>query len=261
MRKAARTTGERGFSTLELTMAMPLVVFAMLLLIGLGHALISKQHAVVGGQLAAHHQRVRNAVPNGTDVGRAGTRGAEDFARSGGGDQTINYTAEATAQKGLIAQTYPRKATSQYQIPRITNACVPNCKPFDTFASILSPQMITGMIFSGNSGALSADNLLSIVSGKGKKQLGQRPPGAAAMSPGRQGSGSGGPLLAAVGETGPSGGRRSLSDQERIAAQRRRRNERRNRQRGIAVGQNPGARKKKGPSGDRPEGPDTRDGR
>jgi hypothetical protein len=194
MREVARTTGERGVSTLELTMAMPLVVFAMLLLIGLGHALITKQHAVVGGQFAAHHQRVREAAPNAAAIGRAVSGGAETFHLSGGGDETLSYTTSATPRKGLIAQTYPLKAAaSQYQTPKVTNACVPDCKPFDSFARILSPELITGIIFSGNSSALSTDDLLSIVAGKGKKKRRQKPEGAVAVSPGKTGSGNGDP--------------------------------------------------------------------
>ena len=188
--EVARTTGERGFSTLELTMALPLVVFAMLFLIGMGHALITKQHAVVGGQFAAHHHRVREAGPNAAMVGKVVSGGGEAFRLSGGGDETITYKASTTPQKGLIAQNYALSAaTSQYQTPMVTNACVPRCKPFDSFAKLLSPELITGIIFSGNSGSLSKDDLLSIVSGKGKKNRRQKPPGAVAASPAQKGSG------------------------------------------------------------------------
>ena len=96
MREGARVTAERGFSTLELTLAMPLVVFAILLLIGLGHALISKQHAVVGGQFAAHYQRVRESAPDAAVIGRAVSGGAETVELSGGGDKTLNFTVSAT---------------------------------------------------------------------------------------------------------------------------------------------------------------------
>jgi hypothetical protein len=185
MRKIAGKTGEKGISTLELTMAMPLVVFAMLILIGLGHTLISKQHAVVGGQFAAHHQRVREAAPSAAAFDRGVSGGAETFSLSGGGDETLSYTASAIPRKGLIAQTYPlTAATSQYQTPRITNACVPRCTPFDAFTKILRPELLTGMIFSGNSGGLSQDGLLAIVAGKGKKNRRQIPPGAVPNSPG-----------------------------------------------------------------------------
>lgn len=193
MRKFARTTGEKGISTLELTMALPLVVFGILFLIGMGHALISKQHAVVGGQFAAHHERVREAAPNAAMVGKVVSKGAETFRLSGGGAETINYTARATPRKGLIAQNYPLgAATSQYQTPRITNACVPDCKPFDSFARLLSPELITG-IFLGNTGSLSQGDLLSIVAGKGNKKRRQKPEGAVAISPGKKASGNGVP--------------------------------------------------------------------
>jgi hypothetical protein len=194
MSKVARANCERGVSTLELTLAMPVVVFAILFLIGMGHALISKQHALVGGQFAAHYQRVRESAPNAATARRAASAGAETFRLSGGGSDTLSYTAKATPRKGLIAQLYRLKAAnSQYQTPNITNACVPHCKPFDGFAKILSPEMITGIIFSGNGGGLSKDDLLSIVSGKGKKQRRQKPPGAVAVGPAPKGAGNSNP--------------------------------------------------------------------
>jgi hypothetical protein len=184
MSKLARANCERGVSTLELTMAMPAVIFALLFLIGMGHALISKQHAVVGGQFAAHYQRVRESAPNAAAASRAVSAGAETFRLSGGGDETISYTAKATPRKGLIAQLYRlNAANSQYQTSNVTNACVPNCKPFDSFARILSPEMITGLIFSGNTSGLPTGDLLSTVEGKGKKQPRQKPEGAEAPNP------------------------------------------------------------------------------
>src|SRR5262245_61202907 len=112
MRDVTRTRSERGLSTVELTMALPLVIFALLMLIGMGHALISKQHAVVGGQVAVHHQRVRKAAPNAGAIGRAMTAGAETFRLRGGGEETISYTARAVRQKGVIAIRYSLKAYS-----------------------------------------------------------------------------------------------------------------------------------------------------
>src|SRR5262249_31543043 len=125
--------------------------------------------------------------------------------------ETINYTARATPLKGLIAHNYPLDAaTSRYQTPRITNACVPDCKPFDSFARLLSLETITGIIFSSNSGSLSQGDLLSIVAEKGNKKRRQKPDGAVAISPGKKASGSGVPgrgVVPAVGvvpaENGP----------------------------------------------------------
>ena len=202
MREVARATGARGFSTLELTLAMPLVVFAMLLLIGLGHALISKQHAVVGGQFAAHYQRVRESAPNAATIGQAVSGGAETFKLSGGGGETLSFTASATPRKGLIAQIYRLKATaSQYQTPNVTNACVPRCripifcvplcKP--QLGKILSPEMITGVIVNGIRGSLSPENILSTVAGMGNKKRRQKPDGAVAVVPPKKRSGNGSP--------------------------------------------------------------------
>jgi uncharacterized membrane protein YgcG len=207
MRKVARANREGGVTTLELTLAMPVVVFAILLLIGMGHALISKQHAVVGGQFAAHYQRVRESAPGAAATGQAVTGGAETFRLSGGGSETLSYTANAIPRKGLIAQLYRLKATApQYQTPNVTNACVPHCKPFDSFAKILSPEMITGLIFSGNSSGFSSDNLLSIVAGKGKKQRRQKPAGAVTTGPLAKTSGTGIPGAAGIAPVAGSGG-------------------------------------------------------
>jgi hypothetical protein len=184
MNKVARANSERGVSTLELTLAMPLVVFAILFLIGMGHALISKQHAVVGGQFAAHYQRVRESAPDAAAAGRAVSAGTETFSLSGGGGETLSFTASATPRKGLIARLYRlNAANSQYQTPNVTNACVPDCRPFDSFARMLSPEMITGIIFSGNSSGFSGDGLLSTVAGTGNRPPRQRPEGAEAVSP------------------------------------------------------------------------------
>ncbi|MBO0860925.1 MAG: pilus assembly protein [Chloracidobacterium sp.] len=186
MNKVARANCERGLSTVELTMALPLVIFAMLFLIGMGHALITKQHVLVGGEFAAQYQRVRKSVPPAASAGQAvsAPAAAETFRLSGGGSDTLSYTANSTPRKGLIARLYRLNAAqSQYQTPNITNACVPQCKPFDSFARILSPEMITGLIFSGNGGGLSSDDLLSAVAGKAKKNRKTKPDGAVATSP------------------------------------------------------------------------------
>ena len=195
VRARARVTAERGFSTLELTLAMPLVVFAILLLIGLGHALISKQHAVVGGQFAAHYQRVREAAPDAAAIGRAVSGGGESVELSGGGDKTLNFTVSATPRKGLIAQTYRLKATaSQYQTPNVTNACVPRSKfpfihlprckpPFEAFSKILNRQLVTNIITNGLRTAFSPENILSTITGIGNKKRRQNPDGAVAAVP------------------------------------------------------------------------------
>jgi hypothetical protein len=192
MRDVTRSRGERGLSTVELTMALPLVIFGLLMLIGMGHALISKQHAVVGGQVAVHHQRVREAAPNAAAIGRGVTGGAETFRLNGGGEETISYTASAKPQKGVIAQRYPLNAVSQYQTPRVNNACVPNCRPFDSFGRLLSPEIISGIIFSGGGGV--AGDILSAVTEKGNKTRKQLPPGANVTTPVQAAAAGGGGL-------------------------------------------------------------------
>src|SRR5262245_4498214 len=204
MRDVTRTRGERGLSTVELTMALPLVLFALLMLIGMGHALISKQHAVVGGQVAVHHQRVREAAPNAEAIGRAMTAGAETFRLRGGVAETISYTASAEPHKGVIAQRYPLNAESQYQTPRVNNACVPNCKPFDSFKRHLSPESISVIIFAGGGGI--SDDLLSILTKKGNKTRRQLPPGVDVTSPVQAAIAGGAPPGQPPGSGGAGGG-------------------------------------------------------
>jgi Contact-dependent growth inhibition CdiA C-terminal domain len=205
MRDVTRRKSERGLSTVELTMALPLVLFAMLMLIGMGHALISKQHAVVGGQVATHHQRVREAAPSTEAVGQAVSAGSETFRLSGGGEETLSYTASAKPQKGVIAERNPLNAESQYHTPRVTNACVPNCKPFDSFARLLSPEIISGIIFSGG-GGIAGDDLLSTVSEKGNKTRRQLPPGVNVTSPVEAAIAGGGATPGGGGGTGGTNG-------------------------------------------------------
>jgi hypothetical protein len=87
MRKRRRTKNEKGLATLELVMGLPLIVFAMLFLIGLGYTLIAKQRAEAGAQFAASYERARNRPPAESVAGRAVAAGSEDFrlARKSGG--------------------------------------------------------------------------------------------------------------------------------------------------------------------------------
>jgi len=183
-------------------MGLPLVVFGMLFLIGMGHALISKQHAVVGGQFAAHYQRVREAAPDAAAIGRAVSGGGETIKLSGGGDDTLSFTVSAAPGRGLIAHTYSLKAAaSQYQTPNVTNACLPRCKfplgclprckpPFEAFSKILNRQLVTNIISNGLRTALSPENIISVLTGIGKKRRPQQnPPGGVAVVPSRRGNG------------------------------------------------------------------------
>ncbi len=143
---------QRGTSTLELTLMMPAVVFVMLFLIGMGHALITRQHAVVAARFAATYhgingrapsaQLVSDAASNGSEAwrlsGRTANAGGEAFGGLGGGiggvagvissifgsfvgssgqGGRIGYTAFTTPNRGLLARLYQLgDATGQYQM-------------------------------------------------------------------------------------------------------------------------------------------------
>ncbi|HKX29435.1 MAG TPA: hypothetical protein VJ302_17220, partial [Blastocatellia bacterium] len=184
MRRFSRTTGERGFSSLELTLTMPLIVFSILFLIGMGHVLITKQHAMVGAQFAANHHRVKEAGPSAAQVGQSVSAGTEVFRLDGGGDEEIGYTASTTPERGLIAEKYRlTDAVSKYQTLTGTGACEPDCTPLVAVTRIISVEMIAGIIFSGNDGGLA--DITDAVGGIGGKGRGRNRGGAPGQANGQ----------------------------------------------------------------------------
>lgn len=94
MRKAK--VRERGTSALELTLCLPLLVFVMMFLIGMGHTLITRQHAVVAARFAATYHSVMGRRPPAEMVSAAASDGQEDWRLSG---RTANGGNEA--ERGL----------------------------------------------------------------------------------------------------------------------------------------------------------------
>ena len=96
MKQQVFQPGERGTSTLELTLCLPLLVFVMMFLIGLGHALITRQHAVVAARFAATYHGVMGRKPNESLVSEAASDGQEAWRLSG-----RDANAGSEAEQGL----------------------------------------------------------------------------------------------------------------------------------------------------------------
>jgi hypothetical protein len=116
---------EKGMSTMELTLALPLIVFVLLFLIGMGYALMTKSFVIIGAQYAGNYQRIFNAVPTEREVGMAVSREGENIQVSGGAQGgEIHYIADTTLQKGLLAYKYhPGQAAAQYYTISGTGIC------------------------------------------------------------------------------------------------------------------------------------------
>jgi hypothetical protein len=116
---------EKGMSTMELTLSLPLIVIALLFLIGMGYALMTKSFVIIGAQYAGNYQRIFNEAPARGEVGDAISREREAIYLSGGAqDGEIHFTASSTVHKGLLAQKYyPGWAAAQYYTVTGTGIC------------------------------------------------------------------------------------------------------------------------------------------
>ncbi|HKR22312.1 MAG TPA: TadE/TadG family type IV pilus assembly protein, partial [Pyrinomonadaceae bacterium] len=59
---------ERGSVTTEFVFATPLLVIAMLFLMGLGYTLMTKQNAIVGARAAVYYRATRDQTPPPANV-------------------------------------------------------------------------------------------------------------------------------------------------------------------------------------------------
>ena len=173
---------ERGTSTLELTLLMPLVVFVMLFLLGMGYALITKQHAVAAARFAATYHRFQGQAPAAQDVSKAASNNEDRWRLSGRTSNTsgdayrgisggvgsvissvfgafvgsagqsgrIRYDAATTPTRGLLPRLYQiGDATAQYQVEAGTWTCD---KGNGYLSTILSKVPIPGLswLFGGS---------------------------------------------------------------------------------------------------------------
>jgi hypothetical protein len=144
---------ERGSSTVELIMLLALISFVMLLLVGLGHTLITKPHAIVASRFAAAYQSANGFSPSPQLVSKAVSKHTETFRISltrggdcsafselsgsgligsafgsvlGGfvGNRLITATAGTKPESGIIPRlTTINQTTSQYHLVSGTWTC------------------------------------------------------------------------------------------------------------------------------------------
>jgi len=99
---------ERGTSAIELTLLMPAIVFVMLFLIGMGHTLITRQHAVAAARFSAAYHAAHGRAPSPQQVSRAAANGEEQWklsggAKNGGGDA---YRGIGGGVAGIISSVF-----------------------------------------------------------------------------------------------------------------------------------------------------------
>lgn len=147
--KRQRHGKERGLVSLEVALMLPMLVFLILFLIGMGHAIITRQHAVVAAQFAAtYHAMQGNGPSEGTvsdavsvegerwrlsdqvasSAGDAGVgiggrisgllgSALGSFVAGAGAQGRIRYTARTTPNRGILPRVYHLgEAGSEYQI-------------------------------------------------------------------------------------------------------------------------------------------------
>jgi hypothetical protein len=145
--------GERGSVTVEFVMVVPLLVFAMLFLMGLGYTLMTKQNAVVGARAAVYYRAPRTQTPDTATVNGmikdAVSPGREEWTldfREGNLEdpatgqvnilqrgvssiyqsfnKEISYTARGTATLGYLPRIMELgQAEGRYRLPRGTWTC------------------------------------------------------------------------------------------------------------------------------------------
>jgi hypothetical protein len=145
--------GEQGSVTVEFVLVVPLLVVAMLFLMGLGYTLMTKQNAIVGARAAVYYRASRTQTPGAATVNalikdavspareewvldfREGNiedpatgqvnilqRGASSIYQSF--NKEISYTARGTATLGFLPRIMELgQAEGRYALPRGTWTC------------------------------------------------------------------------------------------------------------------------------------------
>lgn len=73
---------ERGLSSLEVTMILPLIALLMVMAIGIGEALIVRQHSVMAARYAATMHSLNQSAPSPAQVSAAASAGRETWMAS-----------------------------------------------------------------------------------------------------------------------------------------------------------------------------------
>ena len=146
-------SNERGSATTEFVMVAPLLVVAMLFLMGMGYTLMTKQNAIVGARAAVYYQAPREETPQPDEVNAmikdavspAREEWRVDFSEGRLEDpetgrvnifqgavssiyQTFNkemtYTSHGTATLGFLPRIMELgQAQGRYSLPRRTWTC------------------------------------------------------------------------------------------------------------------------------------------
>jgi hypothetical protein len=166
--------------SLELTLMLPMLVFLILFMIGMGHVIITRQHAVVAAQFAATYNAAQGNGPSGGRVSDAASAGGErwrlsDQVASSAGDAAagvgghvsgligsalgafvggaaargvIRYTTQTTPNRGILPRFYNLgDAGAKYQIANGTWTC--RCG--GSYLSVILPAVrIPGFSLDGN---------------------------------------------------------------------------------------------------------------
>lgn len=170
---------QRGSVTTEFIMIIPLLAVAMLLLLGLGYTLMTKQNAIVGARAAVFYRatleqsppppavnaRIKNAVSPGREEWNLefheghmenppqGNPG--DFQSAVSGvysrfNQEISYTARGTATLGFVPRIMNLgRAQSSYYLPHGTWTCAQTGGGSYTAIALSAlhvPDIITGFL-------------------------------------------------------------------------------------------------------------------
>jgi hypothetical protein len=155
MSRARRREGERGTAAIELALCLLWIVFAMMLLIGLGYTLLNKQQGLVAARFAAFYEAGTERAPgprlataainsreswgvtpgfdNSSDsaVSQSGLQGAlgviggafNSLMGALGGSSTLTYTARTTPTRGLLPRLHTWNVAEHYTLANGTWTC------------------------------------------------------------------------------------------------------------------------------------------
>ncbi len=146
---------ERGLSSLEVAMIMPLIVLFTVMAIGIGETLIVRQHSVIAARYAATRHSLDNDSPENSQVSMAVSAGREKwslipdtnnathiltamiggmpsgigsalllFINHAGRRGEISYEVRSLPIRGIFARLFTlNEATGKYRIPTGTWNC------------------------------------------------------------------------------------------------------------------------------------------
>jgi hypothetical protein len=176
MKRARRT--EHGLSSLELTLMLPLLVLLILFLIGMGHTIMAKQHALVAARYAASYYSVHDRQPSAGQVSQAVSAGTEtwrlsahtasaagdvqsslggisgmlasalgSFMGTAGSRGVISYTVSTTPERGILPRLF-RLNDAEAKFSLASGTWV--CRGSSSYLSAIIPVFsLPGMSLSG----------------------------------------------------------------------------------------------------------------